>query len=193
MDEQGRARASACGGAASTSRPPTADPGVFGRSRLVGLALYADGKGRRTAPRVRSRLLCRSWGCRSSTTCSASSAGRSLDLDSSSRGKSLAVFLVGFLLSVTPGKAGELGKAWLVRELGGGQAAGWCPRCSPSARPTCSACSSCWASARSFRGGSGSPPPACRGRGGGRGAHLGARRRMLFRFSRSCPLAAASA
>jgi len=38
------------------------------------------------------------------------------------RGKSLAVFGVGFLLSVTPGKAGELGKAWLVRELGGGPA-----------------------------------------------------------------------
>lgn len=35
---------------------------------------------------------------------------------------SLAVVLVGFLLSVTPGKAGELGKAWLVRELGGGPA-----------------------------------------------------------------------
>lgn len=39
-----------------------------------------------------------------------------------SRGRSLAVFLVGFLLGVTPGRAGELGKAWLVRELGGGQA-----------------------------------------------------------------------
>jgi uncharacterized protein (TIRG00374 family) len=39
-----------------------------------------------------------------------------------SRGKSLVVFLVGFLLSVTPGKAGELGKGWLVRELGGGPA-----------------------------------------------------------------------
>lgn len=38
------------------------------------------------------------------------------------RSRSLAVFLVGFLLSVTPGKAGELGKAWLVRELGGGPA-----------------------------------------------------------------------
>jgi uncharacterized membrane protein YbhN (UPF0104 family) len=38
------------------------------------------------------------------------------------RGRSLAVFLAGFLLSVTPGKAGELGKAWLVRELGGGAA-----------------------------------------------------------------------
>jgi len=37
-------------------------------------------------------------------------------------GRSLAVFLAGFLLSVTPGKAGELGKAWLVRELGGGPA-----------------------------------------------------------------------
>lgn len=36
--------------------------------------------------------------------------------------RSLGVFLVGFLLSVTPGKAGELGKAWLVRELGGGPA-----------------------------------------------------------------------
>lgn len=35
---------------------------------------------------------------------------------------SLGVFLVGFLLSVTPGKAGELGKAWLARELGGGRA-----------------------------------------------------------------------
>jgi glycosyltransferase 2 family protein len=39
-----------------------------------------------------------------------------------SKRRSLAVFLVGFLLSVTPGKAGELGKAWLVRELGGGRA-----------------------------------------------------------------------
>jgi uncharacterized membrane protein YbhN (UPF0104 family) len=38
------------------------------------------------------------------------------------RGRSLGVFLVGFVLSVTPGKAGELGKAWLVRELGGGPA-----------------------------------------------------------------------
>ena len=38
------------------------------------------------------------------------------------RSKSLAVFGVGFLLSVTPGKAGELGKGWLVRELGGGPA-----------------------------------------------------------------------
>jgi len=38
------------------------------------------------------------------------------------RAKSLAVFAAGFLLSVTPGKAGELGKAWLVRELGGGPA-----------------------------------------------------------------------
>lgn len=36
--------------------------------------------------------------------------------------RSLGVFLVGFVLSVTPGKAGELGKAWLVRELGGGPA-----------------------------------------------------------------------
>ena len=35
---------------------------------------------------------------------------------------SLAVFLIGFPLSVTPGKAGELGKAWLVRALGGGPA-----------------------------------------------------------------------
>lgn len=38
------------------------------------------------------------------------------------RSRSLMVFLAGFLLSVTPGKAGELGKAWLVRELGGGPA-----------------------------------------------------------------------
>lgn len=35
-------------------------------------------------------------------------------------GASLAIFLFGFVLSVTPGKAGELGKAWLVRALGGG-------------------------------------------------------------------------
>ncbi len=35
---------------------------------------------------------------------------------------SLLVFLAGFALSVTPGKAGELGKAWLARELGGGPA-----------------------------------------------------------------------
>lgn len=35
---------------------------------------------------------------------------------------SLWVFLVGFVLTVTPGKLGELGKAWLVRELGGGRA-----------------------------------------------------------------------
>ncbi len=39
-----------------------------------------------------------------------------------SRARSLAIFLAGFLLSVTPGKAGELGKAWLVREMGGGPA-----------------------------------------------------------------------
>lgn len=38
------------------------------------------------------------------------------------RAQSLAVFLFGFVLSVTPGKAGELGKAWMVRELGGGRA-----------------------------------------------------------------------
>ncbi|HEY0556549.1 MAG TPA: lysylphosphatidylglycerol synthase transmembrane domain-containing protein [Thermoanaerobaculia bacterium] len=37
-------------------------------------------------------------------------------------GRGLAIFLVGFVLSVTPGRAGELGKAWLVRELGGGRA-----------------------------------------------------------------------
>src|SRR3954471_4231342 len=37
-------------------------------------------------------------------------------------GRSLAVFLVGFVLAVTPGRAGELGKAWLMRELGGGGA-----------------------------------------------------------------------
>lgn len=35
---------------------------------------------------------------------------------------SLLVFLAGFVLSVTPGKAGELGKAWLVRELGASRA-----------------------------------------------------------------------
>lgn len=46
---------------------------------------------------------------------------RALDVDLP-WGRSLGVFLVGFVLSVTPGKAGELGKAWLVRELGGGPA-----------------------------------------------------------------------
>lgn len=35
---------------------------------------------------------------------------------------SLAILLVGFVLSITPGKAGELGKAWLARSLGGGAA-----------------------------------------------------------------------
>jgi uncharacterized protein (TIRG00374 family) len=35
---------------------------------------------------------------------------------------SLLVFLVGFVLTITPGKVGELGKAWLVREMGGGPA-----------------------------------------------------------------------
>lgn len=44
---------------------------------------------------------------------------RSLDIELAWP-RSLGVFLVGFLLSVTPGKAGELGKAWMVRELGGG-------------------------------------------------------------------------
>lgn len=39
-----------------------------------------------------------------------------------SRKDSIGVFLVGFVLSVTPGKAGELGKAWLARALGGGAA-----------------------------------------------------------------------
>lgn len=32
--------------------------------------------------------------------------------------RSLAIFLTGFLLSVTPGKAGELAKAWMAREFG---------------------------------------------------------------------------
>ncbi len=35
---------------------------------------------------------------------------------------SLAIFLTGFVLSVTPGKAAELGKAWLVKHLGGAPA-----------------------------------------------------------------------
>ena len=39
-----------------------------------------------------------------------------------SRRDSLGIFLVGFVLSVTPGKAGELGKAWMARALGGGAA-----------------------------------------------------------------------
>ncbi len=33
-------------------------------------------------------------------------------------GRSLAIFLAGFLLAVTPGKAGELAKAWMAREFG---------------------------------------------------------------------------
>jgi glycosyltransferase 2 family protein len=43
------------------------------------------------------------------------------------RRKSLAIFVVGFLLTVTPGKAGEFGKAWLIRELGGGPALRFAP------------------------------------------------------------------
>ncbi len=37
-------------------------------------------------------------------------------------GRSLAIFLTGFLLALTPGKAGDLAKAWLVHEFGGGRA-----------------------------------------------------------------------
>lgn len=37
-------------------------------------------------------------------------------------GDGLGVFLVGFTMTVTPGRAGELSKGWLVRELGGGPA-----------------------------------------------------------------------
>ncbi len=44
-----------------------------------------------------------------------------LDLELSTW-RSLLVFLVGFVLTITPGKVGELGKAWLVREMGGGPA-----------------------------------------------------------------------
>ncbi|MGH9379273.1 MAG: lysylphosphatidylglycerol synthase transmembrane domain-containing protein [Thermoanaerobaculia bacterium] len=36
--------------------------------------------------------------------------------------ESFAVFLAGLPLAITPGRAGELGKGWLVRELGGGRA-----------------------------------------------------------------------
>lgn len=36
--------------------------------------------------------------------------------------RSLAIYLTGFLLSVTPGKAGELAKAWMAREFGAPQA-----------------------------------------------------------------------
>ena len=37
-------------------------------------------------------------------------------------GRSLAIFLTGFLLAVTPGKAGELAKAWMAREFGASRA-----------------------------------------------------------------------
>ncbi len=37
-------------------------------------------------------------------------------------GRSLAIFLTGFLLALTPGKAGDLAKAWLVHQFGGGRA-----------------------------------------------------------------------
>lgn len=36
--------------------------------------------------------------------------------------RSLAIFLTGFVLAVTPGKAGELAKAWMAREFGAGRA-----------------------------------------------------------------------
>ncbi len=36
--------------------------------------------------------------------------------------RSLAIFLTGFVLAVTPGKAGELAKAWMAREFGASRA-----------------------------------------------------------------------
>lgn len=101
-------------------------PLVLGLLALVGLALFADA--RTLADRLRAfdpRLLAPVLAL--SLVNYALRFGRwqlylrALGIELP-RGRSLAVFLVGFLLSVTPGKAGELGKAWLVRELGGGPA-----------------------------------------------------------------------
>lgn len=101
-------------------------PALLAILALVGLALYADG--RRVAEYLASfdlRLLPAVLGL------SLVNYGlrfvrweiylRRLDLTLPIL-QSLLVFLVGFVLSITPGKVGELGKAWLVRELGGGQA-----------------------------------------------------------------------
>ncbi len=101
-------------------------PLVLGLLALVGLALFADA--RELAARLRAfdlRLLAPVLAL-SLVNYALRFARWQLYLSALEvelpRGRSLAVFLVGFLLSVTPGKAGELGKAWLVRELGGGPA-----------------------------------------------------------------------
>lgn len=101
-------------------------PVVLGLLALVGLALFAD------APELAARLA--DFDPRLLAPVLALSLGNyalrfarwrlylsvlGIELPP---GRSPAIFLVGFLLSVTPGKAGELGKAWLVRELGGGPA-----------------------------------------------------------------------
>lgn len=101
-------------------------PLVLGLLALVGLALFADA--RELAARLRAfdlRLLAPVLAL-SLVNYALRFARwqlylRALEVELP-LGRSLAVFLVGFPLSVTPGKAGELGKAWLVRELGGGPA-----------------------------------------------------------------------
>lgn len=131
------------GGAGGLSAPPEAEtaaearpfahlgrrlliPLVLGLLALVGLALFADA--RELAARLRAfdlRLLAPVLAL-SLVNYALRFARWQLYLSALEvelpPGRSLAVFLVGFLLSVTPGKAGELGKAWLVRELGGGPA-----------------------------------------------------------------------
>ncbi|HXU44327.1 MAG TPA: lysylphosphatidylglycerol synthase transmembrane domain-containing protein [Thermoanaerobaculia bacterium] len=101
-------------------------PALLGVLACVGLALYADG--RKVAARLAEfdlRLLAPILGL-SLANYALRFVRWELYLKRLglplARGKSLGIFLVGFLLSVTPGKAGELGKAWLVRELGGGKA-----------------------------------------------------------------------
>lgn len=101
-------------------------PLLLGLLALVGLALFADA--RELAARIRDfdpRLLAPVLGL-SLVNYSLRFLRWQLYLGTLGvelpRRRSLAVFLVGFVLSVTPGKAGELGKAWLVRELGGGAA-----------------------------------------------------------------------
>ena len=101
-------------------------PAVLGLLAVVGLALFADAREmaarlgdfplRLLAPVLALSLV--NYGLRFARW---QLYLRALGVELAA-GRSLAVFLVGFLLSVTPGKAGELGKAWLVRELGGGPA-----------------------------------------------------------------------
>ncbi len=101
-------------------------PAALGLAVLVGLALVADARElgrelRRFDPRLLAPVLALSLVNYALRFARWEIYLKALGVRLPWR-ESLGVFLVGFALSVTPGKAGELGKAWLARELGGGAA-----------------------------------------------------------------------